>query len=173
LPGLEEQLAKLTLAILDYALNPSPVPLTKTIVYYLDEQGLPTTQAQAVSTVAGTVNINERNESLLNLPTATEAAMRDKLQRQLFELEQQIATFPRAGGFFTNREELRRRNELLAQRDRIEGQLRYLQIQLEVGGLKQEYTRNPLGAATFAPVSPNAILSGQTLNLLAPPSTLP
>ncbi len=176
LPGQHEQLAKLTIAILDYAMSPAPVSLTKTVVYYLDEQGLPTTQASAVGAVTGTINVNERNESLLNLPLAAEAELRDKLQHQLFDLEQHIALLPHVNQAGANREDLRRRNDLLAQRDRIEAQLRYLKIQMEVGGLKQEYTRSPQfgagPAASFAPSS-NAIWTGQTLNLLAPPSTLP
>jgi hypothetical protein len=172
LPGQRDHLAKLTLMILDYALNPFPVPLTKTVVYYLDEQGLPTTQAQSVSTVAGNVAITERNESLLNLPPATETELRDRLQHQLFDLEQQIATLPAVNQRPpASREDLRRRNDLLAQRDRIEGQLRYLKIQLEVGGLKQEYTRNPAFSASFG-TSTNAILSNQTLNTLTAPTTL-
>jgi hypothetical protein len=169
LPCQRDRLAKLTLAILDYALNPNPTLLTKTVLYYLDEQGLPTTQAKAVSVVAANVNVNERNESLLNLPQETEMALFDKLQHQLFELDQRIAAFPQGGQVpgNANREDIRRRNELLAQHDAIQAQLKYLNLQLQIGGLKQDSVRGPVSSG-----STNAILSNTFLNTLNAPSTL-
>jgi hypothetical protein len=159
LPNQREQLAKLTLAILDYAINPIPTSLSKTVVYYIDGQGLPTTQANAVGTVTGNVAVDERNESLLNLPQQTEVDLFDKLQHQLFDLDQRIAAFPKDGQVppAANREDMRRRNELLAQRDRIQQQLYYLNIQLQVGPLKQEYFRGPAAG------SPNALQLGNFL----------
>jgi hypothetical protein len=169
LPGRRAELAKLTLAILDYALNSAPVPLTKTVTYYLDEQGLPTTSAKAVSTVVGTVNVNESNFSLLNEGNSTDLALKDKLQHQLFDLEQQLASFPQGADLEkANREDIRRRNDLLAQRDRMLAQLRYLDMQLSAGGLKQGYTRTMV----IQPGTTNAILSTQTLNTLTAPATL-
>jgi hypothetical protein len=169
LPGQREELAKLTLAILDYATNAAPTPLTKSVVYYVDEQGLPTTQAKAVAVVTGNVNVDEQNESLLNQLTPAELALRDKLQHQLFELDQMIASFPTGNELQTaNREDIRRRNDLLTQRDSVLAQLRYLDIQLNTGPLKQGYVR----PVALLPGSTNAILSAQTLNNMTAPPTL-
>ena len=51
-PEGRDELTKLTLAILDYALHEPPVKRTKQVDYYLDEYGLPTTsQTLAVGKV--------------------------------------------------------------------------------------------------------------------------
>ena len=51
MPEGRDELAKLTLAILDYAMHDPPVRLTKTVEYYIDEHGLPTTSKEAVGKV--------------------------------------------------------------------------------------------------------------------------
>ncbi|HWA98260.1 MAG TPA: hypothetical protein VG713_07190, partial [Pirellulales bacterium] len=67
LPAGRDGLTRLTMTILDYAMNDPPVRLTKDIVYYIDEHGLPTNQLEAVGTVSAKVAIDERPEALLNI----------------------------------------------------------------------------------------------------------
>ncbi|HQU46576.1 MAG TPA: hypothetical protein PK867_27465, partial [Pirellulales bacterium] len=66
-PDGRGELTKLTLAILDYALNSPPVPITKTVTYYIDEYGIPTNQAGAVGVVSANVQYDENPASLMNL----------------------------------------------------------------------------------------------------------
>ena len=59
-----DQLTKLTLAILDYALHDPPVKRTKEVVYNIDEYGLPTTSQRAVGKVTAQIAIDDRPEGL-------------------------------------------------------------------------------------------------------------
>src|SRR5207248_858492 len=97
LPGGQDELAKLTLTMLDYALSTPPQPITKAVVYYIDAMGLPTTLDKAVGTVSANVGITERNEGLLNLPHAAEVELRDQLQRQLAKLQEEIDKYTAEG----------------------------------------------------------------------------
>jgi hypothetical protein len=65
LPGHQDELAKLTLAILDFAVNtPVPAP-TKQVVLYLDKQGEPATQSTAARTITATIPTYIPSVSLL------------------------------------------------------------------------------------------------------------
>lgn len=170
LPGGRDQLAKLTLAILDYALNSAPTPVTKTVSYYLDEQGVPTTSDKAVGSVAASIDVSERNESILNLPRATEVELRDSLLHQLADLEEEIGKFPAEGqALLANREDLKRRNDLLAQHDAVQARILYIENQLKVEGLKHPFVSAP----SLPPVMPNAIQYGNYLNTILGGSTVP
>jgi hypothetical protein len=99
LPDGRDELTKLTLAILDYALNSAPVPLTKSVSYYIDEYGLPTSQSTSVGQVSAVVNITEQPASLMTMGMGTgdqvriEHILRGRLVQvnlELSELEQKI-----------------------------------------------------------------------------------
>ena len=65
LPGHQDELAKLTLAILDYAINqPPPVP-TKQVVLYLSKDGEPATASTAARTITATIPTYIPSTSLL------------------------------------------------------------------------------------------------------------
>ncbi len=51
-PEGRDELTKLTLAILDYAQNSAPAPIMKTVSYYIDEYGLPTSQSTSIGQVS-------------------------------------------------------------------------------------------------------------------------
>ncbi|OWK45065.1 hypothetical protein [Fimbriiglobus ruber] len=83
LPGGEDELAKLTLAILDYAVNApadASKPASKQVAYFVDATGKQTTQANAVGVVSGTVPANKPSISILkaDLPK-TIKILEDKL----------------------------------------------------------------------------------------------
>jgi hypothetical protein len=82
-PEGRDELAKLTIAMLDFALHDPPVKLTKEVVYYIDEHGLPTTENQSVGKVTATIAINERPENVLNLPNHEETALEQQLKAEL------------------------------------------------------------------------------------------
>ena len=84
------ELTKLTLTILDYALNSSPVGLTKQVVYYLDEYGLPTTQNLAVGQVAASIAIDEDSASLLNTSEADELRIEEIVESRLVSVNSRI-----------------------------------------------------------------------------------
>ncbi|HEV3261198.1 MAG TPA: hypothetical protein VG013_30375 [Gemmataceae bacterium] len=62
LPGGRDELAKLTLAILDYAVNPPATPPgapTKEVSFYIDKDGRPAARDKAVGTVKATIHLDE------------------------------------------------------------------------------------------------------------------
>ncbi len=63
-PGRNE-LAKLTLAILDYATNVPPVKPTKEVVYYIDTAGRPTTSVKSVGKVTAVITIGDAHRNIL------------------------------------------------------------------------------------------------------------
>ena len=67
LPGGEDELTKLTLAILDYAVNlPATVPvLTKSVIYYIGADGSPVEKGHEVGTVSATIPIDSPSKSVL------------------------------------------------------------------------------------------------------------
>jgi hypothetical protein len=73
LPAGRDELAKLTLAILDYAVNDPPTLRSKQVVYYIDKKGAPTTSELSVGTVTAVVNIDEDPASLVYDPTSDSA----------------------------------------------------------------------------------------------------
>ena len=86
----QDELTKLTLAILDYAQNAPPTMRTKQVVYYIDEYGLPTTQKESVGNVTATINIDEKDASLLNGTTTEEARLEQIVRGQLHSVEEQL-----------------------------------------------------------------------------------
>ena len=76
LPGGEDELTKLSMAILDYAVNlpTTPVLLTKTVVYYVGSDGLPTERGKEVGTVSATIPIESPSKSVLAADLPPKAA---------------------------------------------------------------------------------------------------
>ena len=137
LPEGQDQLTKLTLAILDYALHEPPVKRTKEVVYYIDEYGLPTTSATSVGKVTATVAIDERVQALINTGQTDEARIEQFLDYQHKHITQQLAVT-------TNPQE---RKALLEQEQMIQTKLDFLHEQLRSGGLREQYyPRSPFPA---------------------------
>jgi hypothetical protein len=63
-----DTLSKLTLVILDFALNDSKKTGTKEVVYYLNSKGEPTNQFLSVGKVTANISVSEKNESILQSP---------------------------------------------------------------------------------------------------------
>ena len=132
-PEGQDQLTKLTLAILDYALHDPPIMRTKEVVYYLDEYGLPTTQQRSVGKVTATVAIDERPQSLIKTGQADEARIEQFLDYRHKNVKDRLATA-------TNSEE---RKSLLDEDQMLEGKLDFLHDQLRTGGLREQYYPRP------------------------------
>jgi hypothetical protein len=154
-PEGRDQLTKLTLAILDYAVNSPPARINKTVSYYIDEYGLPTNRNLAVGTVAATIGVDENSASLLNNPHFEELRLERIITGRLEKVENELRrTRP------PNGEELR---QLLAEKQTLQNKLQYLNEQLSIPGLKRE----------FEPVRPLAVGGAalplsQSLQTLAP-----
>lgn len=137
-PSGRNELAKLTLAILDYALNDPPTMRSKQVVYYIDEYGLPTTKNRSVGTVSAIINIDENNAGLIKAGSSTEAAkleqvLRGRLQQasgRIDDLAQMNPEDPRV------RDELA---VLLEERAAIEGKLHFLNEQFRTGALRDKF----------------------------------
>lgn len=142
--GGRDELAKLTLAILDYALNNPPQTVTKQVAYFVDHLGLPTTPDTAVGVVAANIGVDETNESLLNSESDKEAELRKQLVGMIADLKKErddqlanLKKLPPVGEESTAaRERLGQIHERL---DRLQMQKRYLDRQVEVGPLEREY----------------------------------
>ena len=87
-----DELSKLTLAILDFALNSPPQKRTKEIVYNIDEYGLPTTNNLAVGKVTASVAIDENPEALLKMSQDEEIRIVDFLDYRHQRVKQRLAT---------------------------------------------------------------------------------
>ena len=129
LPEGQDQLTKLTLTILDYALHEPPVKRTKEVTYYLDEYGLPTTQQRSVGKVTANVAIDERVESLLKTGQADEARIEQFLDYRHKHVKDRLAGA-------TSPEE---RKMLLDEDQMLEGKLDFLHDQLRTGGLREQF----------------------------------
>ncbi len=90
-PDGREQLTRLTLAILDYALHDPPTKRSKEVVYFIDELGLPAPEKQAVGKVTAQVAVNEHPESLLNISQADEARIEELLESQLANVQRRLS----------------------------------------------------------------------------------
>lgn len=183
-PDGRDQLTRLTLAILDYALNSPPVPLTKNVTYYVDEYGIPTSQSAAVGVVSATVQYDENPASLMNLSLADEVRLEQVLKARLLQVslalrdvEQRLnLKRARAGGAGEGKEAMpgnpalgdarpgdavadpdsQRFASLLAEQASLHAKLRYLGEQLRVQSLK-----HPFVAAGPPPALPSSILPFQ------------
>jgi len=177
-------LTKLCMMILDFSLNNPPSLRTKHVVYYLDELGFPTDQNNAVGSVSADVNVNEQNESILARPQSDEAALSDQLSARWHEIDDgitQIRTELAGSSAEPGPEDKAkpklsdsqqdtladRLKTLYAERDTVEAKQRYLERQIKISGLQQEYT-TPSVSPTVTPFGP-AVLPGQLiLNTLGP-----
>jgi hypothetical protein len=159
-PEGRDELAKLTMAILDYAMHDPPVRLSKAVEFYLDEHGLPTTQKDAVGKVSAAIGINERPESLLNISAKEQSALEQQLKGQLEYVEEQIGEMDltkSTPGLTT----------LLEERRLLLGKLEFLKNQANIGGLENEFIprdQTLLGPSTPGPISPNLLQYNQLLN---------
>ncbi len=183
-PEGRDQLTKLCMMILDFSLNNPPSLRTKHVVYYLDELGFPTEQDNAVGSVSADVNVNEQNESILSRPHSDEAALSDQLSARWHEIDDGItqirteladpAAVPGPDGnvkpkLNSSQQDalVQRLKTLYAERDVVEAKQRYLERQIKISGLQQEYT-TPSASPTVTPFGP-AVLPGQLiLNTLGP-----
>jgi hypothetical protein len=86
-----DELTKLTLTILDYALRDPPTRLTKNVTYYIDSMGLPADKDGAVGEVSAQVAINERPESLLNMPRPDEVRILSFLESSQKAIQDRLA----------------------------------------------------------------------------------
>ncbi|MGH7140412.1 MAG: hypothetical protein ACREHD_32155 [Pirellulales bacterium] len=172
-PDGRDQLTKLTLTILDYALNSAPVPLTKTVQYYIDEYGLPTTQSASVGVVTASVQIDEDPAAMMNMKPVDEVRLEQVLRERLLQVSLALAdadqTLRQKKQIASWDPDSARFNSLLAEQEAIHAKLRYLGEQLRIEGLKHRYT-----AAGPPPAVPSSILPFQLQQrALAPPVTLP
>jgi hypothetical protein len=158
-PEGSDELTKLTLMILDFALHDPPSRLMKQVTYNIDEFGLPTDKQRAVGTVTAQIAINERNQSLLSFPRTDEARVQELLEGQLQVVRQKLA----------DPQYKVDHPALLTEEASLERKIEYLKEQLRVGGLKEEFS--PVGPAPIAPFSIIPQLQ-QQIQTLFPPSTL-
>jgi hypothetical protein len=155
-----EELTRLTLAILDYALNSPPTKRTKEVVYYIDELGLPAPEKQSVGKVTAQVAITEAPESLLNIPQADEARIEQILEGKLEGVQHALS----------QTKDPAERQTYLNEKAAVEAKLEFLREQLRAGALKEQYI--PGSAAPIAPFSVLPQLQLQ-LNQYNPPPPLP
>lgn len=180
LPEGRDELTKLTLTILDYAINSAPAGLSKQILYYIDEYGLPTTRNEAVGAVQANVAIDEEPASLLNRPQAEELRIERILKDRLRQIDEEIAAIlknfpdfrpypetpgaepapapapekPQAGSAAIDKKQLAydRYQKLQQERTILEAKLQYLGEQLRTPGLKQQFVPVPSSANQGAPL---------------------
>jgi hypothetical protein len=138
-----DELTKLTLAILDYAIHEPPQLLTKEVTYYLDPLGLPTTQKNGVTVVKATVGVTEQNQSLLNITPAQELELEQQLQDRIRRLSLLLEK--------TAAQDTESKKLLNDDIDDAKQKLYFLNQQLNNKGLKEQYA--PPGAAPAAPYS--------------------
>jgi hypothetical protein len=138
-PEGRNELAKLTLAILDYALHDPPTLRTKQVVFYLDEYGLPTLQSQAVGTVSAAINIDENNVSLLSTASSTADAARleQVVSARLLVINQRIEQL--AASKLSDKASSDERLRLVTERDSLEHKLQFLNEQFRTGTLKEKF----------------------------------
>ncbi|MGH7137991.1 MAG: hypothetical protein ACREHD_19755, partial [Pirellulales bacterium] len=185
-PDGRDQLTKLTLSILDYALNSAPAPITKTVSYYIDEYGIPTDYASAVGMVSANIQYDEDPASLMNLQSDDEVRLEQVVKARLLQVslalrdvEQRLnLKRARAGGVGEGKEaadlpgnaalgdarpgravtdpDSLRFASLLAEQESLHAKLRYLGEQLRIQTLKHPYV-----VAGPAPAVPSSILPFQ------------
>lgn len=132
-----DELSKLTLAILDYAQNNPPVLATKTVTYNIDQFGLPATRNDSVGTITATIGVDEQPPSLLHIPEADAAQIRQTLiQRRQALLDEQVSLQNKPGAS----DQIRANDNELGS---IQQKLQFLQEQLRAGGLREQYIPGP------------------------------
>jgi hypothetical protein len=159
-----DELTKLTLTILDFAINSAPALNTKQVVYFIDQNGLPTTPTNAVASVSASVGIDEHPESLIHLDEATAKKLEQALMSQMESIDREImrvTDLPEAEQREEIKQELR---ALLAQRQTTQAKLEFLKRQLDAGALKNPYIQRESVAPSFP-----LLQFEQRLNTLATP----
>ncbi|HEX3999007.1 MAG TPA: hypothetical protein VHX65_10685 [Pirellulales bacterium] len=152
-----DQLARLTLAILDYAQNSAPVHATKTVTYNIDQFGLPAPKKEAVGTVSASVNVDEQPESLMNIPESDAVQIEQTL---LSRLSADQDSYRRLANQNSDQGK-----HLLDEITYIQQKLDFLKQQLKAGPLKQQFVPGPQQQ------TPNGLLQLQLYqNTLLPPS---
>jgi hypothetical protein len=118
LPGGEDELTKLTFAILDYAVNvpAQPVVLTKQVTYNIGADGMPTAdKTKTVGTVSGTLPIDAPGMTLLKAGI-THAA--DALEAQIIAAKAEADRDPNHPRMAQLKATMARTDELTALRQR-------------------------------------------------------
>jgi hypothetical protein len=187
LPEGRDELTKLTLTILDFAINNAPAGLSKQIVYYIDEYGLPTTKQESVGAVQANVAIDEQPASLLSRPQSEELRIERILKDRLRQITEEVASIlqtypdlkpfpdvlssepalekPSAAAADKKQLALQRYQQLQQERRRIEAKLQYLGEQLRTPGLRQQFVPVPSLPNQGAPLLQfnllNSTLTGQ------------
>ncbi len=156
-----DELSKLTLAILDYALNSPPTKRSKEVVFFLDELGLPTTQKDAVGRVTAQVAISERNEALLATSPQESFRVQQILEGELQVIQKRL----------TEVRDPNERADLLNQQAVLERKLEFVKQQLKEGGLREQYYQG--SAAPIAPFSVLPLLQLQQNTLTPQPLSPP
>ena len=157
LPEGRDALAKLTLAILDYAMHDPPMRLTKQVIFYVDEHGLPTQQKDSVGTVSAAIPINERSEGLLSM-SRRKSALEQQLKSQLDSVEAALSS----GSTKSPQTEA-----LVAERTSLMGKLEYLKSKANIEGLSNQFIprdQTLLGPSTPGPIAPSILQYNQLLN---------
>jgi hypothetical protein len=187
LPEGQDQLTRLTLAILDYAQNSAPIGLNKTVVFWVDEYGIPTEQKLAVGSVTATVGIDELPASLLNTTNAEEGRLVQTISARLKVVSDRMAELlPKIDK--TNAEEAQRLAEpgaakpsggggqagkndpnfeeyknLLTEKQTLQDKLVYLREQLRTPGLKQRYMSLGPSISPGSSLLPFNLIQGATV----------
>jgi hypothetical protein len=174
LPQGRDELAKLTLAILDYAMHDPPVRLTKQVVYYIDELGLPTGDKNSVGRITATIPVNERSDNLLYLAPREASALEQQLSSQLEavnrELKAELAKQPQgrsSGGGEQGGKGSPVLQDLIDRRNVLAAKLDWLKRQVDMQGLTNEFVprdQTMLGPSSPGPISPNILQYNQLLN---------
>lgn len=184
-PEGRDQLTKLTLAILDYAQNSAPVGLSKTVVYYVDEYGVPTQQKLAVGQVTATIGVDEQNASLLNTSNFEEArlvqiigARLKTINTRLDNLRELVDKANQAAAAEAQKEPSRAERgsqspkndpnfeeykQLLSQKQLLEDKLAYLGEQLRTPGLKQRFLSVGPAVSPGSALLPFNLIQGTTI----------
>ena len=82
MPDGRDELTKLTLAILDYAVNNPPAPRMKEVVVYLDQSGNPAKRKDAVQKVTSTIPISAENRHVKAFADLTKTDKKIKALRK-------------------------------------------------------------------------------------------
>jgi hypothetical protein len=147
-PEGREYLSSLTIAIMDYAINSAPAAINKQVTYYLDENGIPTTQKQAVGQVSAAVAVDEDPISLLNTSSQTEGQLDQQIQQQLRRADAMLRQLRNEAnnnaGKLTEADKITY-IRLTREVETLSRKLDYLDHQLKTGGLKQQYYRPARG----------------------------
>jgi hypothetical protein len=112
---------------------------TKQVLYYIDEYGLPTTQTQSVGSVTATINIDEKDASLLNGSTTEEARLEQIVKGRLQNVNDQLTNWPDTKAELGDRTARDAHGRLLKQQDALNQKLQFMNEQFRTGALKQQY----------------------------------